>query len=430
MNPRHARSGGPDYQGALEYATITHAAQVRKGTDTPYIEHPKAVAELVLDHGGTETEAIAALLHDAVEDQGGRRRLDDIEQRFGPDVARIVAGCSDWIREPDQSASDEPSWCERKRAALAKIAAETDESILRVSLADKVHNASSIAADLRVGGQGVMSRFSAAPTDLLWYYRGLVGAFRERGPATLHRQLTDAVDEMERHMDRVPDRRPVVGVDAAPGGWVAVALDDDCLAQVDVYSNIRQVVRASEAAQIVAVDMPIGLEAGPRQVADREAKEYLGPHGARVFMTPPREALLQPTYSRALAYLRAASLPLVSAQAYALRKKILEVDKVVGRDDRVREVHPEVSFRAMNGEADLRHRKKTPWGFAERKNLLERNGVWLPETAFHMKRVGPDDVLDAGAAAWSARRIASGMGQTVPAEPGTDDQGRPIAIWY
>lgn len=429
MTAPHA-SLGPDYARALEYATIIHAAQIRKGTDTPYIEHPVAVAELVLEHGGTETEAIAALLHDAVEDQGGRRRLDDIERRFGARVAKIVAGCSDWIREPHQSASDEPSWCERKRAALTNIAAETDESTLRVSLADKVHNARSIVADLRADGASMLTRFSAAPTDLVWYYRGLVEAFRERGSGALHGELVSAVAEMGQLMDRLPDRRPVVGVDGAPGGWVAVALDGDCLARVAVHANFRQVLRAYDGAEVIAVDIPVGLEPMPRQAADRAAKAYLRPHGMRVFMTPPREALAERTYSKALAMLRAAGLPLISAQAYALRKKILEVDKVVGPDDRVREVHPEVSFRAMNGEADLRHRKKTPWGFAERSKLLERNGVWLPGTAFELSRVGPDDVLDAAAAAWSARRIASGMGQTLPERPGTDEQGRPIAIWY
>lgn len=90
----------PDYARALDYAQIIHVAQLRKGTDTPYITHPIAVAELVLEHGGSESEAVAALLHDAVEDQGGRLRLNDIERRFGERVAEIVAGCSEWIQEP------------------------------------------------------------------------------------------------------------------------------------------------------------------------------------------------------------------------------------------------------------------------------------------------------------------------------------------
>ncbi len=420
---------GEAYHAALEYATIIHAAQVRKGSDTPYVEHPIAVAELVVEHGGTETEAIAALLHDAVEDQGGRRRLEDIEHRFGARVAEIVAGCSDWIQEPGQSEADEPSWCERKVAAIAHVREETDESILRVSLADKVHNAGAIVADLGHQGPAMLTRFNAAPIDLLWCYRGLGGAFRERGLPALHSQLADKVREMERHIGKVAERRHVVGVDGAPGGWVSVALDDDCLARVEVQATFRQVVRASRGAEIVAVDIPIGLEPGARQCADREAKNYLRPYGARVFMTPPRAALEEPSYRKALAMLRAAGLPLISAQAYALRKKILEVDKVVEPGDRVREVHPEVSFRAMNGEVDLRHRKKTPWGLAERTNLLKRNGVWLPDAAFHLKRVGPDDVLDAAAAAWSARRIASGMGLSLPEEPGVSND-RPIAIWY
>jgi predicted RNase H-like nuclease len=421
---------GEAYHAALEYATIIHAAQVRKGTDTPYIEHPIAVAGLVLEHGGTETEAIAALLHDAVEDQGGRRRLDDIERRFGARVAEIVAGCSDWIQEPGQSEADEPSWCERKVAAIAHVREETDESILRVSLADKVHNAGAIVADLGQQGPAMLTRFNAAPIDLLWYYRGLVNAFRERGLPALHRSLADAVGEIERHIGRVPDRRRVVGVDGAPYGWVAVALGDDCRARVESFENLRKLLAAFRDAEIVAVDIPIGLEPDGRMAADLAAKTYLGPNRARVFMTPRREALRLSTHRKALALLKALGLPGISAQAYALRKKILEVDKLVAGDDRVREVHPEVSFRAMNGGVDLEHRKKSPRGFVERSKLLAKNGVWIPATAFDLKRVAADDVLDAGAAAWSALRIASGMAESLPAEPGVDENGRPVAIWY
>ena len=421
---------GAAYASALEYAAIAPAAQVRKGGDTPYITHLEAVAELVLEDGGTETEAIAALLHDAVEDQGGRRRLEDIRHRFGPRVAEIVEGCTEWIEEPGQTSADKPSWCQRKTAAIAHVAAETDRSVLRVSLADKEHNARSIAADLESHGPRMLSRFNAGPIDLLWYYRGLVDAFRERGSPALHTQLADAVREMERLIGRVPERLPVVGVDGAPAGWVAVALGDDCRARVEKFADFGKVLAAFPDAEIVAVDIPIGLEPEPRRRADLAAKAYLGQHGARVFMTPPREALVLGSHAKALAMLEAVGLAGISAQAFALGKKILEVDKLMDGDDRVREVHPEVSFRVMNGEVDLVHRKKSPRGFAERRKLLERNGVWLPATAFDLVRVGADDVLDAAAVAWSARRIASGMGGSLPAEPGADDQGRPIAIWY
>jgi predicted RNase H-like nuclease len=243
-------------------------------------------------------------------------------------------------------------------------------------------------------------------------------------------QLTDAVREMEQLMGDVSERPPVVGVDGAPGGWVAVVLGEDCLARVEAFADFGAVLAAFPDADIIAVDIPIGLEPEARRAADVAAKAYLGRHHSRVFMTPSREALAAGSYAEALAMLRAAGLPLISAQSWALGRKILEVDALATDDERVREVHPEVSFRAMNGEADLAHGKKAPAGFAERTKLLERNGVWLPADAFELKRVGVDDVLDAAAAAWSAHRIAGGMARSLPEAPGTDDRGRPITIWY
>jgi predicted RNA-binding Zn-ribbon protein involved in translation (DUF1610 family) len=186
-----------NYDRALAYAHAAHAGQLRKGTSTPYISHPIAVAELVRQHGGTQTEAIAALLHDTVEDQGGRARLDDIEQRFGARVAQIVAACSEWIEEPHQTSADKPSWDERKRAAITRLEAETDESVLRVALADKLHNARSIVADLEVHGPQMLTRFNAPPDELLWYYRRLVDAFRGKGLEELHQEFEAAVTRMD-----------------------------------------------------------------------------------------------------------------------------------------------------------------------------------------------------------------------------------------
>jgi (p)ppGpp synthase/HD superfamily hydrolase len=189
---------GPDYERALDYAHVIHVPQVRKGTDIRYIEHPVAVAKLVLERGGTETEAIAALLHDAVEDQGGRRRLEDIRQRFGERVAQIVEGCSEWIMEPHQTEKDKPPWRERKERYLEHIRETDDASALLVGLADKVHNASAIVADLQPPADPakVMSRFSATPPDVARYYRGLVDAFRGRSNETLFGELERLVDEM------------------------------------------------------------------------------------------------------------------------------------------------------------------------------------------------------------------------------------------
>ena len=190
-----------DYERALEYARIIHAAQRRKGTDIPYITHPVAVAELVLGHGGSQEEAIGALLHDAAEDQGGRLRLDDIRERFGERVATIVEGCSDWIMDPDQTEKDKPAWRPRKEAYMRHIADTTDESILLVSLADKVHNAGTIVADLKTHGPNMMDRFSAGAQDVLWYYRSLAEAFRARGNPQLLADLHRLVAEMERALN-------------------------------------------------------------------------------------------------------------------------------------------------------------------------------------------------------------------------------------
>jgi (p)ppGpp synthase/HD superfamily hydrolase len=192
---------GSDYERALEYARIIHAAQRRKGTDIPYITHPEAVAELVLGHGGSEEEAIGALLHDAAEDQGGRLRLDDIRERFGERVATIVEGCTDWIMEPDKTEKDKLDWRPRKEAYISHIADETDESILLVSLADKVHNAGAIVADLETHGPDMMERFNAGAQDVLWYYRSLAEVFRTRGNPQLLADLQRLVVEMERSLN-------------------------------------------------------------------------------------------------------------------------------------------------------------------------------------------------------------------------------------
>ena len=417
------------WDDALVYATHLHGDQVRKGTDeVPYISHLLSVAALVLEDGGSEEEAVAGLLHDAVEDQGGQRRLDDITHRFGSRVGEIVAGCSEWIQGPDQTEDDKPSWCARKRAYLAHLRNETDESIVRVAFADKVHNARAIVADLRVHGGEMAKRFNASSSDQVWYYRGLVEAFGEKGTAKMRGELQASVTEMGSLFGEAPRRAPVVGVDGAPYGWVAVALDEDCLARVGRFRTFREVLDAFPDAEIVAVDIPVGLMANGPRPPDSAAKAFLGRHASRVFETPPRPVLEEPTYASALRRLRQQEGRGLSAQSYALRQKIFEVDESVASDGRIREVHPEVSFAAL-AERPL-GRKKTPAGFNERARVLRKGGIWLPPEAFESKRVGADDVLDAGAAAWSARRIANGEAKALPEAPEMDERDRPIAIWY
>lgn len=175
------------FEEAVTYAVRVHAGQTRKSTAIPYLSHLLAVAGCALEHGATEDEAIAALLHDAPEDQGGRTRLDDIRARFGDTVADIVAGCSDTFDTP------KPPWRVRKEAYLQHLA-RTSAPVRLVSAADKWHNLTAIARDLRTHGDTslVWSRFTAGREGTLWYYQNLARIFRENGPASLSREI-DAV---------------------------------------------------------------------------------------------------------------------------------------------------------------------------------------------------------------------------------------------
>jgi (p)ppGpp synthase/HD superfamily hydrolase len=178
---------------AFAYAHEAHAAQTRKGSGVPYIAHLMGVASIVIDDGGTEDEAIAALLHDAAEDCGGRARLEDIRGRFGDAVAKIVEDCTDAWTEP------KPDWMERKRQYVAH-ARTLPPSSLRVSAADKVHNAYAILRDARNTGERVWERFSASPDDIVAYYQALVRAYREAGGGHLVDELDRIVRAIEREM--------------------------------------------------------------------------------------------------------------------------------------------------------------------------------------------------------------------------------------
>jgi (p)ppGpp synthase/HD superfamily hydrolase len=186
------------FDRALLYATHVHGGQVRKGTSTPYLAHLLAVAATVLEYGGDEDLAIAALLHDSVEDQGGKARLEDVHNRFGERVAQIVKACSDSLAD---TAKGEPKahWKERKEAYLAHLrTAESD--ILRVSLADKVHNARAILRDLRKPeiGERIWSRFGAPKGETLWYYDSLATTFCEMLPGQLSEELREIVDLLKK----------------------------------------------------------------------------------------------------------------------------------------------------------------------------------------------------------------------------------------
>lgn len=184
------------FDRALLYASQVHGGQVRKNTSVPYLAHLLAVAATVLEYGGDEDMAIAALLHDAAEDQGGARRLDDIRNRFGERVAGIVRGCSDSLADAGQAKED---WRARKEGYLQHLDT-ADKDTLLVSLADKVHNARSILRDLRKSeiGRAVWHRFKRGRDDQIWYYQALAAAYGARLPGQLADELTEIVQLIER----------------------------------------------------------------------------------------------------------------------------------------------------------------------------------------------------------------------------------------
>jgi hypothetical protein len=185
---------------ALAYAAEVHADQFRKGTTIPYLSHLLAVAALVVEDGGSRDEIAAALLHDAAEDHGGRRRLADIERRFGPTVAGIVDECSDTLE-----AHKEP-WRERKERYLAHLHDATPGAV-RVSLADKVANLRTIVADYRTEGESLWQRFDA-DSDPLWYYRSVLEVVRPRSGSPLVGELKRLVETLERDVASAPHPLP------------------------------------------------------------------------------------------------------------------------------------------------------------------------------------------------------------------------------
>jgi GTP pyrophosphokinase len=179
------------FTDALGLACELHRMQVRKATQIPYIAHLLAVASIALEHGATEDEAIAAVLHDAVEDQGGAATATRIRERFGANVADIVVACSDTDVVP------KPPWRERKEAYVAH-ARSAAPSVRLVSASDKLHNARSILSDYRELGETVWSRFSGGRDGTLWYYRSLVEAFASHGRSRLVVELDRVVTELEK----------------------------------------------------------------------------------------------------------------------------------------------------------------------------------------------------------------------------------------
>jgi (p)ppGpp synthase/HD superfamily hydrolase len=184
---------GEKFERALIYASRLHKDQVRKGTSTPYITHLLAVASIVGENGGTEDEVVAALLHDAPEDQGGEATLREIRARFGDEVAEIVEDCTDTYEDP------KPPWRERKERYLAHLASASD-SVRLVSSADKLHNARTVLSDYRLLGEDLWTRFNGKKEGTLWYYRAIVDTLPGKGPIV--EELDRVVAELEALSDR------------------------------------------------------------------------------------------------------------------------------------------------------------------------------------------------------------------------------------
>lgn len=216
----------------------------------------------------------------------------------------------------------------------------------------------------------------------------------------------------------------VAGVDGTKGGWIAIVLDRGRFAgayRLPLETRFDEL----DDVSVIAIDVPIGY--GPRE-ADKAARAYLPGMSSTVFTTPTRAQLDAP-FGPGLG---------VSAQAHALGRRIIHVTKLARSDTRLREVHPEVSFRAMNGGKALAS-KKSARGVLERMRLLREHGIDLLDAAAPApigelldaaaEGASIDDVLDAAAAAWSAHRIALGEARSLPDPPEWID-GRPVAIWY
>lgn len=175
------------FERALVFAARLHRDQRRKGSGVPYISHLLAVCELTLEYGGDEDEAIAALLHDAIEDQGGAVARAEILREFGPRVTEIVEGCTDTDESP------KPAWRPRKELYIRHVA-EASASVRLVSACDKLHNARSLVMDYRIFGEDLWERFTGRRDGTLWYYRAMVNAL---GSSPVVEELDRVVTELE-----------------------------------------------------------------------------------------------------------------------------------------------------------------------------------------------------------------------------------------
>ncbi|KAF3891299.1 HD domain-containing protein [Tolypothrix bouteillei VB521301] len=177
------------FESALIFATRLHVNQTRKVGGTPYIAHLLSVTALVLEAGGSEDEAIAALLHDSIEDQGGKPMREQILQSFGATVVEIIDGCTEWDTPP------KPPWQERKNRYLEKLR-HASPSVKLVSIADKLHNARSLLADWQKFGDAIWTEFNGGKEKTLWFYQSLVQVYRETGSNSMIEELERVVQQL------------------------------------------------------------------------------------------------------------------------------------------------------------------------------------------------------------------------------------------
>ena len=231
----------------------------------------------------------------------------------------------------------------------------------------------------------------------------------------------------------------VAGVDGCKAGWLCVAKDlDTSLITSTVFSNAQILLQQKPEPLIIAVDIPIGLtEVGPRQ-CDIASRKLLGPRKSSVFPAPIRPALQSKTRQHADEIRRNIEGKGVSAQSFAIFKKVLEFDKILSTkpqlQDRVKEVHPEVCFWAWNNQRPMAYKKKCKEGKAERRNLIvEYFGNKVAQetrTKYLAKHVSDDDIHDAFAALWTAERIFEGKAGVIPDPSPCDAMGLHLEMWY
>ncbi|MGP3950077.1 DUF429 domain-containing protein [Streptomyces sp. 7N604] len=226
-------------------------------------------------------------------------------------------------------------------------------------------------------------------------------------------------------------RTEVMGVDACPTGWVGVLLRDGRFAAAHTATDLDGLLEHAREAAVVGIDIPLGLLDSRWRQADRLAAARLGPQRARVFAVPPRQVWEEDDYAAANHRCQMITGSGLSRQSWGLVKKLREANlRRDAGDQRLHEVHPEISFTAMADGAPVTWSKKSWNGQQVRRGLLRARGIAFPEDLGAAGRVPPDDLLDAAAAAWSADRIARGAAELLPDPPERTASGLPIAIWW